>query len=175
MSRAFSWAVCLVLLLLVSGQRASAIVCDAPCVASGDKVVLATYWHEGRGDHMTVAAGESRTAAALSGYAFVRNEALVFRNYRPGLIPLRLYWHAGRGDNYTEATQAGQFNSFEYLFVRFEGWVLPAQAPGTVPLKLYWHAGRADNMLTATAASEQAAIAAGYVYSGTEGYVAPAP
>src|SRR6478735_10298660 len=107
--RTASWlALCAVLVpTLTWSLKTSAIPCVAPCVASGDKVVLATFWNAGRTDHMSVASSEGRIDASNAGYTFVRNEALVFRNYKPGLVPLRLYWSAGRSDNYTESSMAG--------------------------------------------------------------------
>lgn len=50
---------------------------------------------------------------------------------------------------------------------------LPPSRENTVPLKLFWNAQREDNFSTPTAVGEQAALAEGYQFSGTEGYVFP--
>jgi len=162
--------------LFMGAPRAGAVVCQSPCVAQGDKVVLRLFWSPQREDNMTVATADSRNAATAAGYQSVRDEALVFRNYQPGLIPLRLFWHAGRGDHYTVAGLTGQqaVTGF-YTFVRLEGWIHPSQQPGTVPLYLYWNAAREDNFVTASSAGIASAEAAGYVRAGIEGYVFPAP
>jgi len=164
--------------MLTFSEHASAIVCTSPCVASGDKIVLAAYWNANLGDNMAVASGESRQAAIDGGYAYVRDEALVFRNYQAGLVPLRLYYSAVRHDNFTEASlqgQSDQFNTHIYLFVRLEGWIYPTPQPGTVPIYLFYSATRQDNMLAATQASIDAAEGSGYGQVRIEGYVYPPP
>jgi hypothetical protein len=76
----------------LSPPAADAIVCQSACTMSGaDKVVLALYWSASREDNMTVANGDSINAAIGAGYAFARNEGKVFKDYNPGLVPLRLY------------------------------------------------------------------------------------
>jgi hypothetical protein len=162
--------------VLTFSEHASAIVCTSPCVASGDKIVLATYWNASLGDNMAAASGESRQAAIAGGYAYVRNEALVFRNYKPGLIPLRLYYSAARGDYFTEASMAGQSDVWDlYAFVHLEGWIYPTQQPGTKPIYDFWSETRQDNMLAATQASIDDATGSGYMKVRIEGYVFPPP
>jgi hypothetical protein len=162
--------------VFLNASRAEAIVCNAPCVQTGDKVSLALYWSIGRLDNMTVANGVSRAAAEGAGYVFARNEALVFRDYKPGLIPLRLYYSPDRTDHYTVGTVPGLFAVYGfYQFVRLEGWMYPTQQPGTVPLYLYWSDQRADNFVTATAQGIADAETAGYQRIRVEGYVFPAP
>jgi hypothetical protein len=161
----------------LNAPSAEAIPCSSPCVPSGtDKVVLALYWSTARLDNMTVANANSRQAALDAGYVFARNEALLFREYKPGLIPLRLYYHVDRTDHYSVGTIDGLSSVYAfYQFVRLEGWMYPTQQSGTVPLKLYWHPQREDNFVTATSAGAADAIAAGYVFVRNEGYVLPAP
>ena len=155
---------------------ADAVACLPPCVASGaDEMVLALYFHAGRADHLSAASGESRAAAADAGYAYVRDEARVFRDFRPGLIPLRLFWHAGRQDFATVGSPAAQTQMYNvYSFVRLEGWVYPTPQPGTVPLYLYWSAARNESFLAATAQAMADAAAGGYAPMGIEGYAFPA-
>src|SRR4051812_44824921 len=96
----FSAAAALCAVVALDSPPADAIVCQSPCVASGDKIALALYWSDVRADNMTVANGDSRNAALGAGYVFAHNEGLVFKDYKPGLVPLRLYYHPGRGDHY---------------------------------------------------------------------------
>jgi hypothetical protein len=156
-------------------RSAAAIPCQSPCVQSGDKVMLALYWSNTNVDNATMASGASRAEAQTAGYVFVRNEAMVFKDYKPGLVPLHLYF--GRTDFYTTATVNGLNDASDahYLFRRLEGWVYATQQPGTVPLYLYWNATRNDNFVTASAQGIADAKAAGYDPIRVEGYVFPAP
>jgi hypothetical protein len=136
--------------------------------------VLALYWSASREDNMTVANGDSINAAIGAGYVFARNEGKVFKDYKPGLVPLRLYYHPDRGDHYSAATSAGLGSVYGfYQFVRLEGWLYPTQQPGTVPLHLYWHGTRGDNFVTSTAQGMADAQGAGYTHVRIEGYVFP--
>src|SRR6185436_4821350 len=148
--------------LTLGAPRTDAIVCNTPCTPSGsDKVVLALYYNHAMADHITAAHGDSITTATNEGYVFVRNEAIVYKNYKPGLIPLRLMKSAD--DYFTVASGVllqGAYIQAAWKLRRIEGWIHPTQVSGTVPIFMFYSFARNDFMLTATAAGIASARAA---------------
>ena len=61
-----------------------------------------------------------------------------------------------------------------FLLVMLMSIIISTEALASVkPLKLYWSAKRGDNFTTATEQGEKAALAAGYRFARTEGFVFP--
>ena len=62
-------------------------------------------------------------------YKYVRVEGYVYKDKRPGTVPLWLYWYGKRSDNATVASSRGisdQQKTKGMQRVRIEGYVYPA-------------------------------------------------
>jgi hypothetical protein len=136
---------------------------------------LASAWNASRTDYSTVAAVDRPTMDS-NGYKWLYSEGWIFDRQAPQTVPLQLYWNASRNDYFTTATADGINSAIGagYTFVRTEGYVYQAPLPeGTIyhALNLYWNAASQDNFTTANDKAQTAALAAGYIFVRTEGYI----
>jgi len=97
------------------------------------------------------------------------------------LVPLRLYWSGKNQDNFVTATRKGVKEALAagYRFSRIEACIIGAdtklseRSPGSAALKLFWSSNRGDHFSTASSGGAQDAMAAGYQFVRTEGYILP--
>jgi hypothetical protein len=136
---------------------------------------LATAWSASRTDYSTVAPVDRPTMDS-NGYKWLYSDGWIFDKQAPQTVPLQLYWNASRNDYLTAATpEAINYAiSVGYTFVRTEGYIYQAPLPeGTIyrALDLYWSPANQDYLTTANDEAEQAAMAAGYAFVQTQGYI----
>jgi hypothetical protein len=139
---------------------------------SAELVPLKLYRNLERADYFDTSTEQGEKDAKNGNYEFVRTEAYVFANPRPGTVPLKLYWIPERHehDYFLIATPQSENDakSAGYQFVRIEGYVYPEPRSGTVPLKRYWKGN--DNFFTAVKQGEKDAFSEGYQFVRIEGY-----
>jgi hypothetical protein len=144
-------------------------------VADAARIPLAQFWNGGRADNFLDATNDAATVAREIGYDLVRIEGYGSTTPGAGLKPLTLLWN-NRNDNFSTGTASRITHAVGagYTNVRVQCYIWINPAPGLVPLKLFWNAARTDNYTTASAGGEADALAAGYIFSGIEGYIQPA-
>jgi hypothetical protein len=126
---------------------------------------------------------QTTTQPPGSGWSAVRLEGWVFADR-----PYDLLWLMWKGTDRQDNMIGSQGANFVKGYLNLndptnEGWsydfqgldsaLLKVPAPGTVPLKTFFHAGFHDHFTTATKVGEDWAIATGYKYFRTDGYVYP--
>ena len=97
------------------------------------------------------------------------------------LVPLRLYWSGQNQDNFVTATRKGADEALAagYRFARIEACITAADTKlaerslGSRALKLFWSRSRGDHFSAASSGGEHDAMAAGYQFVRTEGYILP--
>ncbi len=97
------------------------------------------------------------------------------------LVPLLLYWSEKDQDNFVTATRKGVKEALAagYRFNRIEACIIGAdtklseRSPGSAALKLFWSSNRGDHFSATSSGGEQDAMAAGYQFVRTEGYILP--
>lgn len=90
------------------------------------------------------------------------------------LRPIHQWWSDERQDYWLTASDRGNRVApeiFRYKAAGVEDLVSTHQTPGTIPLQLYWSEEHGDNRNVADEDSISQAIAAGYEFKATEGYV----
>lgn len=102
-------------------------------------------------------------------------------NQTSNLVPLRLYRSEKNQDNFVTATRKGVKEALAagYRFSRIEACIigvdtkLSERSLGSAALKLFWSSNRGDHFSAASSRGEHDAMAAGYQFVRTEGFILP--
>jgi hypothetical protein len=99
-------------------------------VDSGRQRPLILFYNSARGDYMSTATDEGIASALSAGYVRKGVQGYIWKDRRPGTVPLHQYWNQEREDNFAAASPEGiaSAQSADYQWIRIEGYVSPGPA-----------------------------------------------
>lgn len=91
---------------------------------------LVLFYNSARGDYISTATDEGIASALSAGYVRKGVQGYIWKDRRPGTVPLHQYWNQEREDNFAAASPEGiaSARSADYQWIRIEGYVRPGTA-----------------------------------------------